>query len=242
MAKWREVIRHSLHRYCTETPTNIEAARYNNDIWAGNAATGGGYTVVEANWHVPCVLATTKPSYSAQWVGLAGYTSGGNLIQVGTEQNITSTGGTQYYGWWSDLNDPAHHTETQLYNVGCQDYMFAEADTTFVYLDDYTNNMYVSRSDPSYPGGNQSAEWIVERPVMNYVPTSLANFSPYEATFYNTDADQNTVFKNVGHTTHDSVYMCTDPIPCGIGSTLLANPTAISPDGSSFGVNWDASN
>lgn len=246
LAKWREVIRHSLHHYCgPDVHTDLHASRINDGAWSGNVATGGGYTDVQANWHVPCVLATTKPANSVQWVGLAGAQQGGNLLQVGTLQNISSTGSAVYYAWWSDLGDPSYQNVTKLYNVGCQDYVFGEASSTTVYLDDYTNNTYVSRSDTAHPAGNQTAEWIVEREgsLLTYPP--LANFSPYEATFYYTEADQNGVVKNVGHTTHDSVYMCSLDLfhnpSCGAGSDLLANPTAISSDGATFGVHWDAS-
>ncbi|HKW19885.1 MAG TPA: G1 family glutamic endopeptidase [Ktedonobacterales bacterium] len=245
IAKWEEVIHHSLHRSCSQVATNRVAGRHNTDNWAGNVATGSGYTDIYANWHVPCVSGTTRPSYSAQWVGLAGYTNGGNLLQIGTEQNIDSNGGAHYDAWWEDLADPQFKNLNVINNfpVGCQDYVYASTFVDEVYIDDYTTNSYFDKVDSSYPGGNQAADWIVERQSANGSPLPLANFSSYEAQFYNSTTEQNTVFKNVGSTSHDSQYMCTDSFfgLCGTGSTLLANPTAITPDGTSFGVNWDHS-
>jgi hypothetical protein len=87
--------------------------------WSGYAVahfeTGITYTSASGTWTVPTV---TQPSpntagYSASWVGIGGFCQDANchkvdksLIQLGTEQNISSSGTTSYQSWYELLPNP----------------------------------------------------------------------------------------------------------------------------------------
>ncbi|MDA8081771.1 MAG: G1 family endopeptidase [Actinomycetota bacterium] len=84
--------------------------------WSGYAIakyeTGSNYTSASATWVVP--TASTPPGnstgYSSSWVGIGGFCLNSacskvdkTLIQLGTEQDASSSGATQYYAWWETL-------------------------------------------------------------------------------------------------------------------------------------------
>lgn len=87
--------------------------------WSGYALakfnSGVNYTSASAEWTVPQVQdapgATT--SYSSSWVGIGGFCLNAKcsrvdktLIQLGTEQDASSNGTTQYYAWYETLPKP----------------------------------------------------------------------------------------------------------------------------------------
>lgn len=87
--------------------------------WSGYALakynTGQSYTSASATWTVPNVLSApgTSTSYSSSWVGIGGFCLNAKcsrvdktLIQLGTEQNASSSGATQYYAWYETLPKP----------------------------------------------------------------------------------------------------------------------------------------
>ena len=83
--------------------------------WSGYAlSTGstGNYTSATASWTVPTVTFVGYPSGpsfedSSSWVGIGGFSTG-DLIQLGTEQFVQSTGSTTYDAWYEIL--PASET------------------------------------------------------------------------------------------------------------------------------------
>ncbi|HXQ53579.1 MAG TPA: G1 family glutamic endopeptidase [Stellaceae bacterium] len=94
-----------------------------------NFSTGATYTAAQLSWTVPkvsyvkpppvchvikigrktetiCSSANAPAEYSSSWVGIGGYCENANctavdntLIQLGTEQDVSSGGSTQYYAW-----------------------------------------------------------------------------------------------------------------------------------------------
>lgn len=87
--------------------------------WSGYVVakyeTGQSYTAATAIWVVPSVTASPGPSpgYSSSWVGIGGFllNSRGNhidktLIQLGTEQDVSSNGATAYSAWYETLPNP----------------------------------------------------------------------------------------------------------------------------------------
>jgi peptidase A4-like protein len=87
--------------------------------WSGYAVakfeTGQTYLGANATWAVPTVIfkpdaAGSTVEYSSTWVGIGGFCENAlctradrSLIQLGTEQDISSTGATQYYAWYEML-------------------------------------------------------------------------------------------------------------------------------------------
>jgi hypothetical protein len=111
------------------TPNGLVATGARGEIstgnWSGYAVasyqTGQSYTGVEASWTVPAVgyghstdTADSTQS-SSLWIGIGGFcenagcaAADATLIQIGTEQDATPDGSTDYYAWWEVL--PARGT------------------------------------------------------------------------------------------------------------------------------------
>jgi Peptidase A4 family len=102
-----------------------------------NFSTGELYSAAQASWMVPtvsykppppvchsvyirgatqqvCSSASAEAEYSSSWVGIGGFCENANcttvdntLIQIGTEQDVSASGATQYYAWVEMLpNNP----------------------------------------------------------------------------------------------------------------------------------------
>src|SRR6185437_4762107 len=77
--------------------------------WSGYEATGGKFTAVNGTWTVPQVSADT-PGAEATWVGIGGVTSH-DLIQAGTESDVSGNGRVRYSAWVETLpqaSQPVH--------------------------------------------------------------------------------------------------------------------------------------
>ena len=84
---------------------------YSAGSWSGYVIPTGANqlpTLVAATWTVPVAYyqsygSSTPPvEYSATFIGIGGGppNNDGNLIQIGTEQDVNSSGGTAYYAWY----------------------------------------------------------------------------------------------------------------------------------------------
>ncbi len=98
-----QVLRNVRHQVTTQNWSGYAVAKYE---------TGSNYTSASATWVVP--TATVPPGqsagYSSSWVGIGGFCMNSicskvdrSLIQLGTEQDASSSGVTQYYAWWETL-------------------------------------------------------------------------------------------------------------------------------------------
>ena len=86
------------HPRTSAAPTTDAGWVANN--WSGYAKTGT-YTSVTAEWVVPSVARSPKPTFSSQWVGIDGFDNG-DLIQTGTEADYYN-GSAHYAAWWEIL-------------------------------------------------------------------------------------------------------------------------------------------
>jgi Peptidase A4 family len=68
--------------------------------WSGYAVTAGNGSVsaVSASWNVPTILQGRGTAYSAEWVGIDGFSSA-TVEQIGTEADLIN-GAPQYYAWF----------------------------------------------------------------------------------------------------------------------------------------------
>jgi hypothetical protein len=83
------------------TPHGARAAAADTSLnWSGYSATGGTYTSVTATWTQPAVVARTRETYAAFWVGLDG--DGSDTVeQIGTMGY--TFGGRSYYTAWYEM-------------------------------------------------------------------------------------------------------------------------------------------
>jgi hypothetical protein len=192
--------------------------------WSGYAESRSASSI-SAQWTVPQVSATPSPAYSADWIGIDGY-SNSDLIQTGTESDAVN-GGEQYDAWTEILPAP----ETERFAVSPGDQMSASitelsSGTWQVTISDTTSGRGYS-ADMSYSGPADSAEWIVERPEVNGTLSNLANFG--------TTAFSNAVVNGAGPalTSSEEIVMVSS------SGTPLATPSAPSSSGNAFSVAYN---
>jgi hypothetical protein len=164
--------------------------------WAGQtlinpvASFGSGsYAEVLAEWQIPAVqdaIGTCgSTAVSSIWVGVDGSSNSNDVMQAGTEADVTCRGGinyANYYPWfewypadeYEITNFPVAPGEAVL--VVVQATSATTANATFV---DLQSNQYTVVGF-SAPAGTtlkgDSAEWIVERPTVNKVLGNLADY------------------------------------------------------------------
>jgi Peptidase A4 family len=169
--------------------------------WSGyvvaSYATNGFYGSAKMEWVVPAVtygstLDTTRsPQYSSNWVGIGGFcqdylctSTDYTLIQLGTEQDVSSDGTTHYYAWYETLPLPETPLNVNRHPVMPGDAMKASltcvadcdqpVQTWRLRMKDKTQGWTWQRKIP-YGSSVQSAEWIEEAPFSGGI-LPLANF------------------------------------------------------------------
>ena len=145
-----------------------------NGYWSGFAATAAApYTAASGTFQVPKVsYSGSGHSYedSALWVGIGGY-GDATLIQLGTEQLVTSSGAASYYVWY-ELYPAA--TVYLGHTVTPGDIVTASLECTAACSPGQTQAWQLTMSDQTagwsctqsvqYQSSMASAEWIVEAP------------------------------------------------------------------------------
>ena len=177
--------------------------------WAGYVAQANpdnpqnDITGVNGSWVVQNIAPSQGPTYSAQWIGIGGY-SDKTLIQTGTssEYNTSSIGPT-FYAWYELI--PSY--EVQLnYTVKPGDIMSASikevsANMWNITITDMSEGWKYSTVQ-NYNSSKLSAEFVEERPELCYgflcFLTYLSNFSVshYGSYFTNSLADTVTISGN----------------------------------------------
>lgn len=134
---------------------------------------------VSGSWTVPEVSISQNDRFSAIWIGIGG-TFGTSLIQVGTEQDCIN-GAVSYSAWYELLPENSITITTMEISPG--DTISASitlADPTAnvwtISISDLSNAQSFSQDLP-YDASRLSAEWVVERPLVNNVLSQLADFS-----------------------------------------------------------------
>jgi hypothetical protein len=177
--------------------------------WAGyevaNYQTGQKYTSAQMTWKVPSVNygsstdSTSSNEYSANWVGIGGFcenrlcTRGDRtLIQLGTEQDVSPSGATQYSAWYEMLSKAEIPIETLPVNPGDQITASLSCGTTCsnrtqTWLLTMTNNTTGAQWSGSfkYASSLLSTEWIEEAPysggVLPLADFDISSFGPNTA-------------------------------------------------------------
>jgi hypothetical protein len=169
MARWDDVVKHSIHRVCgftpfpkgvkpstngidaTQRPSGASIVLKNDPLFSGYVAfTPSGFTLNEAwgHFHAPCINGwASAPAHSSHWVGIGGQTgSNPTILQAGTASKDNGNHTTTYYGWVEEFSAIDHRSEHQvLPGVHCGDLMFSDVwEPNLAYLDDVTQNVYWS--------------------------------------------------------------------------------------------------
>ena len=208
--------------------------------WSGYAVFAAGskksqsesWAYVSGTWTVPAVQKTGVTSYSSIWVGLDGYTSG-TVEQIGTEQDVSSTGSTRYSAWYELYPkmpvtipyavSPGDVVTASVSYVGKSSFLLTISD------DHWSAPFQVTRTCAN--AKRSSAEWIVEAPWSGGV-LPLADFGT--ATFLGAVA---TSSKTAGPVSIGS-FTNRDRIDMVSGSVTKAVTSGLTDSGTGFTVTW----
>ncbi len=198
-----------------------------------SAPQNGAVTDVKGTWVVPTVQASTSANtYSSTWVGIDGY-SDSTVEQLGTEQDWSSGAGS-YYAWFEMYPKGGYLISGFPVNPGDTITAEVQAFSTGLFtlkMTNVTQNVSFSTNQRNKNAKRQSAEWIVEAPWSGGV-LPLADFGTE-----NFSACATTINGHTG-TISDPTWQ-NDPITMETSSgTVKAQPSALSPDGSSFSDTW----
>jgi hypothetical protein len=152
--------------------------------WSGYIVNLGGQNSsalvggVSASWTVPTVAPSENNTFSSVWVGVGGYGET-TLIQAGTEQEYVD-GRAYYFAWYELLPDNLIRIQSMRVQPG--DTVTASislvnehAGTWLIQINDVTRGGHFEKT-VNYDSSRLSAEWIVERPNVDNVTSTLANF------------------------------------------------------------------
>jgi hypothetical protein len=160
-------------------------AGWTSSNWSGYAigssrTPDGTYTSISATWKVPTVGKNSGTRYSSQWIGIDGATNA-DLIQTGTEANYVH-GKANYGVWWeilpaqgTTIHEPVAPGETITASI-------VEDRSTNKWTITISNGTWTFTKVTGYSGKCQSAEWIVEAPLVGsgtakVTDTSMVIFS-----------------------------------------------------------------
>lgn len=188
---------------------------------------------VKGSWIVPKVTCPTAASnsYSATWIGIDGY-SDNTVQQTGTEQDCID-GQPRYHAWYEMYPKPSFQVNLP---VKAGDTMSAEVSyvgkNKFVLTLTNASTGQTFTTTQKSNALRQSAEWITEAPWSGGT-LPLADFG----TQYFTSAGltlngQSGTINSVGQ--YDAITM-TDS-----SGNPKATPSALSGEGSSFSITWNA--
>ena len=167
--------------------------------WSGYAVaqfeTHQTYTAAQATWTVPAVqfdpndTSGLSTQYSATWVGIGGFCENATcnkgdhtLIQLGTEQDVSSDGTTSYSSWYELLPAFPVTKDPKTYPVAPGDVITASLQCTscsskkqFWTLTMSNLGKWRWMAQVTYASSKLSAEWIAEAPSAGGI-LPLANF------------------------------------------------------------------
>jgi Peptidase A4 family len=226
----------------TSVPQATAAAttRVNTANWSGNVANDRRFVDADASWVLPTDRDTDHVArHSSQWVGIGGTTgqNGSRLIQAGTAADVTN-GVTKYCLFIEDA---------QLTGRRCLQNVVHPGDHIYVHVHEVsgTGSFHVvdtqaridrtfTIDDPAVGANAESAEWILERPLVGGRFPELAHTDPVTFTGAR-GAGPGSGFTGLSSLGHYFIVMQT----C---DTLiqLAHPGPINSSNNSFQGIWDA--
>jgi hypothetical protein len=231
---------HALPAFATTTSASLN--------WGGYVATGasGSVTSVNGSWIQPSVKCSATTAYAAFWVGIDGYSSS-DLYQTGT-QAVCSGGVASYGAWWEIL--PAAETPISMSitpgNIisATVNYSTSDGKFTMTITDVNTSATYAHTSSVATSATRNSADWITETPEVGGTFAHLANFGTVhwgkDKTHVGKTNDA-TISGVTGDLTHWSSTLVEISIVNTADTKYMAEPGAVSKDGTSFLVKWKSS-
>jgi len=242
--EYEAVFTNSVSSATTSAATLVVGADATSTNWSGYFATGT-FTAVTGSWSVPAVICSGATTFSSEWVGIDGDPSS-TVEQDGTDSDC-SGGVPTYYAWYETYGAPntnppfAGGAEVALNEtVAAGDSMtgtvsYSGSMYTLVITD---NTRVWSQSIGPFSWSaptRSSAEWIAERPQINGSLSSLANFG--SVTFSGSTATTSGSPLSISALGGSPLEMTSSS-----GTSLLALPGSLTPDGEGFTDTFYGSN
>jgi len=211
--------------------------------WSGYAVTAssGAVTAVYGSWVVPSVSCSKQSAYVAFWAGIDGFNS--NTVEQAGVLVQCSSGKPYYSAWYEFYPSPSVTISTIIVKPG---------DVVSVDVSYSSGTFYVTVTDGSQKystsgsvSGAQlsSAECITERPSIAGSLTKLADFGTVSFGHDYTKVSQTCYATINGNTLPFGSFSSFQSITMVDNKgAILAKPSVISSDGSSFTVTWYRSN
>jgi hypothetical protein len=211
--------------------------------WSGYAVTpsGDNVTGVTSTFTVP-TAGLVLPGFSANWAGIGGYSST-DLIQAGVAEDSVPSNpllGDQYYAWYELLPGDSLQLTGCSGDASCSVNpgdvvsvdIFQTADN--VWTIDVSDGGHWSWSDVGVPytSTHSSAEWILEAPEVDGLPTLVAG----DGTSYFGPTSTYTVGSGAPQTIASGDPTQIDLTTPEVSTINLATPSALASDGQSFDV------
>jgi hypothetical protein len=225
--------------------------------WAGYAAASGKFpspvvTAVYGSWIVQTISSSVAPKLSAQWIGIGGFFTGDTtLIQTGTESD-SSRGTNTYAVWWETLpaartaiSEPVGPGDVIKASIVCLEACTNTKQGWRITISDVTRGWTFTKP-LAYSSTLKSAEWIEERPA-DCVQTvcKLSTLADFGTASYGQDY---TMVTGTGSATIGGATLPIGSLPNeeismlqSSGGSVLAQPSSLSVDGTSFTVQWRGS-
>jgi len=206
--------------------------------WAGYAVGSNlllrqpAVVAVNGSWTVPAVNVSEDNRYSSAWIGIGGQ-SDHTLIQVGTEHDSLN-GQAKYSAWYEMLPDNSIAIPEVAVSSGDRitasvSLVDTEENEWLVEIHNLSNGQGFSQIF-TYNSSMLSAEWVVERPMVNNQTTTLTDFG--SVTFTNATAQLRSKVGTISSFPNYAIVMSTAQ------NVKLTQVSPLSKDGSSFNVTY----
>ncbi|MDQ2845853.1 MAG: G1 family endopeptidase [Actinomycetota bacterium] len=175
------------------SPRASSASYYSSATWSGYISEGWKQVNdVYSSWNVPTAGAPAPgPTATTQstWIGTGGWNGQpGALIQEGTESNTAANGSTHYFPWYEIVPDeaqqifandpinPGDDINASLQVTPNDNVVFTKG--SFLLCDEAPGGVCVSLSQDTkaFETPGTSAEWIIERTIVNNTAPPLTRF------------------------------------------------------------------
>jgi hypothetical protein len=198
--------------------------------WSGYAASGGNYTSVSGTWTVPQPAANGAPGVGATWVGIGGVSSH-DLIQAGTQDVVSGDGQFEYQAWIETLPQASHPISLAVkagdsVTVSIDEQTPGSGMWSIAFKNNTTGETY--QKSVKYASSHSSAEWVEEAPSSGRGILPLDDFG--SVAFSGASAVKNGQSVNLLQAGAQPISML------GTNHRVIATPSAIGSDGSSFTV------
>ncbi len=227
-------------------PSHIRPGTMVTDVystnWAGYVVSNSTVLVsdVKGSWIVPAVSSKSGGQYSANWIGIYGYTPK-TVEQIGTSSDNPSKGKVNYSAWYEFNPDPNVIIPLTIKpgDKISAEVSYSKGQYTLTMIDVTTSKSFTAtHADKGY--SRNSAEWIVEAPTSLFEVLPLANFG---TTYFGSSSNfqSSTCIATIGDSTKGIGSFDTDVYSITMVNKrgqIKAQPSALSTDGTSFSVTW----